>query len=71
LTFEGLVALTLIVTAIVAMWLIVIHILGIPGSRRAGRVLLAGGASSWQEISTIPATRSTGSDGRSPKAGNG
>ena len=70
LTFEGLVALTLILTAIVAMWLIVIHILGIPGSRRAGKVLLAGGANSWQEISTIPATRSAGSDGRSPKPGN-
>jgi hypothetical protein len=37
LTFEGLVALTLILTAIAAMWLIVIHILGIPGCWRTGK----------------------------------
>lgn len=57
LTFEGLVALTLIVTAVAAMWLIVIYILGIPGVRRTGRAVLGRGSSSWQDLSTIPANR--------------
>jgi eukaryotic-like serine/threonine-protein kinase len=70
LTFEGLVALTLIITAVAAMWLIVIHILGIPGGRRPGKAVLGAGARSWQEISTIPATNRAGEDAKPtrPKA---
>jgi eukaryotic-like serine/threonine-protein kinase len=68
LTFEGLVAFTLIVTAVAAMWLIVIHILGVPGGRRSGRAVLTRGSSSWQDISTMPATRQGSQEEQLPRS---
>ena len=57
LTFEGLVALTLIVSAVAALWIIVIRIPWHPGQRRSGGVLLPAGSSSWHDMSTLSATR--------------
>ncbi len=64
LTFEGLVALTLIVTAVAAMWLIVIYVVGVPGVRHSGQAVLARGSSSWQDLSTIPANRRSSHEDR-------
>jgi eukaryotic-like serine/threonine-protein kinase len=57
LAFEGLVALALIVSAVVALWIIVVRIPWHPGQRRAGGVLLPAGSSSWNDMSTLSATR--------------
>ncbi len=57
LTFEGLVALALIVSAVAALWIIVIRIPWHPGQRRSEGVLLPSGSSSWQDVATLSATR--------------
>ncbi|MCL4206107.1 MAG: serine/threonine protein kinase [Pirellulaceae bacterium] len=57
LTFEGLVALALIVSAVAALWIIVIRIPWHPGQRRSEGVILPSGSSSWQDVATLSATR--------------
>ncbi len=57
LTFDGLIALTLVVSAVAALWIIVFRIPGHPGGRRSRQVLPSLDSSAWQNLSTITATR--------------
>jgi hypothetical protein len=60
LTYDGFIALALILLAIVALWLIVLRISGLPSRQRHRRNLESSDMSAWREMPTVTAThRST------------